>query len=123
PFHRRARDDNPQPAVSRDSRSARCLGRVNPLQGILSMTDHTLSRRAALRGMGVTMALPWLESLPVWGDEPRGTRSASDAPVRLAVLFSGNGFHSREWWAKGEGKKMELGRVLTPLADFREKML
>jgi hypothetical protein len=39
------------------------------------------------------------------------------------VLFSGNGFHSKEWWAKGEGAGMELGQVLSPLADFREKML
>ncbi|MBP6784548.1 MAG: DUF1552 domain-containing protein, partial [Verrucomicrobiales bacterium] len=39
------------------------------------------------------------------------------------VLFSGNGFHSKEWWAKGEGKAMELGRVLAPLHDFRDKML
>ena len=23
-----------------------------------------------LRGLGVTMALPWLESLPVWGEQP-----------------------------------------------------
>jgi hypothetical protein len=76
-----------------------------------------------LRGLGVTMALPWLESLPVWGDEPRTKRQASGAPIRLAVLFAGNGFHSKEWWAKGEGKHMELGKVLTPLADFRERML
>jgi len=76
-----------------------------------------------LRGLGVTMALPWLESLPVWGEEPRGKRVASDAPVRLAVLFSGNGFHSKEWWARGEGRQMELGKVLAPLQDFREKML
>ena len=69
------------------------------------------------------MALPWLESLPVWGEEPRGKRVASDAPVRLAVLFSGNGFHSKEWWARGEGRQMELGKVLAPLQDFREKML
>ena len=62
------------------------------------------------------MALPWLESLPVWGDEPRGGQPASEAPVRLAVLFSGNGFHSKEWWAKGEGKAMELGKVLAPLS-------
>src|SRR6266705_6173479 len=87
------------------------------------MTDNQLSRRAMLRGLGVTMALPWLESLPVWGDEPRGAELASEAPVRLAVLFAGNGFHSKEWWAKGEGKNMELGQVLTPLSDFREKML
>src|SRR5262249_20844403 len=87
------------------------------------MTNHQLSRRAMLRGLGVTMALPWLESLPVWGDEPTARRSAGAAPVRLAVLFTGNGFHSKEWWAKGEGKNMELGKVLAPLTDFRERML
>lgn len=69
------------------------------------------------------MALPWLESFTVWGDEPKKhSRPASEAPVRLAVLFSGNGFHSKEWWARGEGKTMELGKVLAPLADFREKL-
>jgi Protein of unknown function (DUF1552) len=76
-----------------------------------------------LRGLGVSMALPWLESLNVWGDVVRGAEAASEAPVRLAVLFSGNGFHSKEWWAKGNGKNMELGQVLAPLADYREKML
>ncbi len=87
------------------------------------MRTHHFSRRAFLRGMGVTMALPWLESFNVWGDETRGSDPASDAPVRLAVLFSGNGFHSKEWWAKGEGKEMELGKVLAPLHDFRERLL
>ena len=69
------------------------------------------------------MALPWLESFNVWGDELLNGQPASEAPVRLAVLFSGNGFHSKEWWAKGEGKGMELGRVLEPLSEFREKLL
>jgi hypothetical protein len=88
------------------------------------MTTHQFSRRTFLRGIGVTMALPWMESLTVWGDTPpAGVKPASEAPVRLAVLFSGNGFHSKEWWAKGEGKAMELGKVLAPVADFREKML
>lgn len=76
-----------------------------------------------LRGVGVTMALPWMESLPVWGDEPGRNQVSSEAPVRLAVLFAGNGFHGKEWWAKGEGRQMELGKVLAPLHDFREKML
>jgi Protein of unknown function (DUF1552) len=88
------------------------------------MTTHQFSRRTFLRGIGVTMALPWMESLTVWGDTPPASlKPASEAPVRLAVLFSGNGFHSKEWWAKGEGPKMELGKVLAPLTDFREKML
>jgi hypothetical protein len=87
------------------------------------MNTHHFSRRTFLRGAGVTIALPWMESLSVWGDQARGSTVASHAPVRLAVMFSGNGFHSREWWAKGSGEKMQLGKVLTPLADFREKML
>jgi len=70
------------------------------------------------------MALPWMESLTVWGDSPSAAfKPASAAPVRLAVLFAGNGFHSKEWWAEGEGKEMKLGKVLAPLTDFREKLL
>lgn len=88
------------------------------------MSKHTFSRRTMLRGVGVSMALPWLESLNVWGDVfARAAEPASEAPVRLAVMFSGNGFHTKEWWARGEGKAMELGQVLAPLNDFREKML
>jgi hypothetical protein len=84
---------------------------------------HQFNRRTFLRGIGVTMALPWMESLNVWGDQPRAAEPASEAPVRLAVLFAGNGFHSKEWWARGEGAQMELGKVLKPLTDLREKML
>ena len=88
------------------------------------MTTHRFARRTFLRGLGVTMALPWMESVRVWGDRATAAvKNSSQAPVRLAVLFSGNGFRSNEWWAKGTGKQMELGQVLTPLADFREKLL
>jgi hypothetical protein len=72
------------------------------------------------------MALPWMESRNVWaGDVPpaAGARAAeATAPTRLAVLFSGNGFHAKEWWAKGEGESMELGAVLAPLHDFRTRL-
>src|SRR5262245_26487169 len=81
-----------------------------------------LSRRSFLRGAGVTMALPWLESAPVWGDD-KPKHSSSEPPVRFAVLFSGNGFHSKEWWAKGEGTQMQFGKVLESLQPFREKAL
>lgn len=76
-----------------------------------------------LRGLGVTMALPWMESVRVWGDTKIAAKQASEAPVRMGILFAGCGFHSKEWWAKGEGKAMELGKVLAPLNDFREKMV
>ena len=85
---------------------------------------YQISRRTLLRGVGVTMALPWLESIPVWGDEPKSTaQDHSEAPVRLAVLFAGNGFHGKEWWAEGAGNTLKLGKVLKPLEPHREKLL
>jgi hypothetical protein len=74
-----------------------------------------------LRGLGVSMALPWMESLSVWGADAQA--GGGEAPVRLAVLFAGNGFHSREWWAEGAGADMKLGKVLEPIAGLREKLL
>ncbi len=83
------------------------------------MQPNHFSRRTLLRGVGISVALPWLESMSVWAaDTPQ-----APAPVRTAVLFSGNGFHSQQWWAKGEGANMELGEVLAPLRDYRQKML
>jgi hypothetical protein len=87
------------------------------------MNKYAFNRRTFLRGVGVTIALPWMESVRVWGDTAAAAKSASEPPVRLGVLFAGNGFHSKEWWAKGEGKNMQLGKVLEPLSDLREKML
>ena len=88
-----------------------------------SFTSHRLSRRALLRGLGVSMALPWMESFRVWGDDSRRKEPASEAPTRMAILFAGCGFHSREWWAKGQGADMELGQVLKPLMPLREKLV
>jgi hypothetical protein len=89
---------------------------------MLKPDNHPVSRRAFLRGVGVSIALPWLESLPVFAQNGSQVRAAQP-PVRFACLFSGNGFHSREWWARGEGSRMELGRVLEPLVPYREKLL
>ena len=87
------------------------------------MTAFMTTRRTMLRGLGVTMALPWMESLRVWGHEAGTTAATGDAPIRMAVLFSGNGFHKDHWWARGAGRDMELGKVLEPLNDYREKLL
>lgn len=86
------------------------------------MSKHHFSRRTMLRGLGVTMALPWMESARVWGDET-SAKQASQAPTRMAILFSGCGYHKNEWWARGQGKQMELGKVLAPLTDFRDRMV
>mgnify|MGYP001028715102 CR=1 FL=1 len=86
------------------------------------MPVQPLSRRTFLRGVGVSMALPWLESAPVWGDDGAPARGPSAAPVRFAALFCGNGFHRTEWWAKDEGRGLEFGKVLEPLVPHREKL-
>lgn len=86
------------------------------------MNTHHFSRRTLLRGLGVSMALPWMESTRVWGDKSTSDEAASQAPVRMAILFSGCGFHKDEWWAKGQGASMELGKVLHPLNDFRDRL-
>ena len=78
-----------------------------------------LTRRTFLKGAGVSIALPWLESRRVWGQ----AAAKNEAPVRMAVLFAGNGFHGKEWFARGDGKAMQLGKVLEPLEPFKEKML
>ena len=86
-------------------------------------TRPDLTRRTMLRGLGVTMALPWLESMPAFADAPKPKSPGADAPLRLGVLFAGNGFHKGEFWAKGAGKEMEFGKVLSPIAQHREKLL
>src|SRR6267378_952849 len=74
---------------------------------------NSISRRTVLRGVGVAMALPWLESLPAW-DAP--------FPKRLAVLFMGNGVNGNHWWAKGSGAEMKLGKSLAPLEPLKHKI-
>jgi hypothetical protein len=78
---------------------------------------HHLSRRKFLTGVGVSVALPWLESLPVWGGG-----AASTPPKRFAALFMGNGISPPNWWARGAGATMELSRSLEPLAALRSKL-
>jgi hypothetical protein len=79
------------------------------------------SRRMFLRGAGVTMALPWLESVPAWG----AAAAAADSPptpLRFAALFMGCGVNPNQWWAKGSGEAMELGRCLAPLEPLKGKI-
>jgi hypothetical protein len=77
-----------------------------------------VSRRVLLKGLGVSVALPWLESAAVLG----APAAAKAAPKRFACLFIGDGISPPHWWAKGTGAQMELGSSLEPLAPFREKL-
>jgi hypothetical protein len=68
------------------------------------------------------MALPWLESIPVWGSAPAVDGTPGPFPRRFAALFMGNGINSKHWWAKGSGADMELGKSLEPMAPLKSKM-
>src|SRR6478735_1510504 len=84
-----------------------------------------ISRRTLLRGAGVAMALPWLESIPVWGEvatAAAGTGEAAAFPKRFAALFLACGVNSNHWWAKGQGDSMELGKSLEPMEPYKKKI-
>jgi hypothetical protein len=86
------------------------------------MKNETLSRRKWLRGAGVVVGLPWLESMPVWGQSSDSNNSGVDFPKRFGVMFMACGVHPEHWWAKGEGKEMELSRCLQPLDGLQSKL-
>ena len=84
-------------------------------------------RRTVLQGVGVTMALPWLESLSGFGSTATMAAAArakevAGAPKRFAVVFQGNGINPNHWWAKGSGADMELSQTLQPLAPLKAKI-
>jgi hypothetical protein len=77
-----------------------------------------ISRRAVLRGAGVAVALPWLESLPVFGDPTAPTVF----PKRFGVMFMGNGINENNWSAEGSGADMKLSKTLSPLEPLKHKI-
>ena len=74
----------------------------------------SLSRRTFLRGAGVTMALPWLESLPVWGFAPVDGGAPAPCPKRFAALFMACGINPNHWWAKGSGADRKRLETIPP---------
>jgi hypothetical protein len=81
------------------------------------------SRRTFLQGVGVSMALPYLESLSAFdATTSSGAAMAGEFPKRFGVLFMGNGINGNHWWAKGAGAEMELGKSLQPMAPLKMKM-
>ena len=89
----------------------------------MTFNASVVSRRTFLRGAGVTMLLPWMESIPVWGATSTQAGTAPALPKRLAVVFMANGINPDTWWARGSGAAMELGPSLEPLVPFRERLL
>ena len=95
---------------------------MNHNQNSFHENRRGMARRTFLRGVGVTMALPWLESLPSWGKETGSATGAPALPQRFAVMFMGCGVNPDHWWAKGSGAEMQLGKTLGPLAPLKGKI-
>ena len=79
-----------------------------------------ISRRTVLRGLGTTIALPWLEAAL-----PRTSRAAEAAqpPVRMAFLCVPNGAHMPDWTPDKEASEFQLKPILEPIAKFKSQML
>jgi len=88
----------------------------------MTSSQAKLNRRTVLRGAGVVMALPWLESIAVWGAEGDPPGAPRVFPKRFAALFMGNGINPNHWWARGSGAGMELSKSLQPLAPFKDRL-
>jgi hypothetical protein len=82
------------------------------------LTKKSLPRRTLLRGLGTTMALPFLEAMV-----PPFLRAASKPVHRFQAFYVPNGMAMEYWVPKGEGSAFELSPILEPLAPFRNQML
>lgn len=91
-----------------------------------SNLSRALSRRAVLRGLGVSMALPWLEGMgtsrALGATVSAAAGGGAAAPVRLAFVFMPNGVNYDAWDPKGEGVINALSPTLEPLADVRKHL-
>ncbi len=86
-----------------------------PQNRIPSTFDRIASRRSVLRGAGVAMALPFLQSLPVLG-------AATPFPKRFGVMFMGCGINEDHWNATGNGADMKLSKTLSVMEPLKHKI-
>ena len=77
------------------------------------------TRRKFLRGTGVALGLPWLESVSVFGAE---TPKQNVAPRRLGVCFTGNGVNPHHWGAKIGSNGIEFANSLRPLEPIKNQV-
>ncbi|HEX4137113.1 MAG TPA: DUF1552 domain-containing protein [Bryobacteraceae bacterium] len=83
----------------------------------MAFLSKKLPRRTMLKGLGTTMALPFLDAmLPPM-------RAAVKPQNRFQAFYVPNGMAMEYWTPKGEGSAFELSPILEPLAAYKDKML
>lgn len=87
------------------------------------MFSRVLSRRQTLRGLGVSLSLPWLEAMGPATGWAADTRPDQAAPNRMALLYVPNGKNMVDWTPESEGSDFELKSIMKPLEPHQEKLL
>ncbi len=83
----------------------------------MAFLSKSLPRRTLLKGLGTTMALPFLDAmLPPM-------RAAVRPSNRFQAFYVPNGMAMEYWTPKGEGEALELAPIMEPLAKYKERML
>ena len=84
-----------------------------------SLQNSKLSRRTVLRGLGVSLALPWLEATSTIAK----AAVVAPSPTRMAFIFVPNGVVMNNWVPKTEGYGFELSPTLQPLAPVQDDLM
>src|SRR5271165_2665767 len=88
------------------------------------ISAQPISRRTVLRGLGASLALPWLEAMgPLTSWAAPAATPATASPNRLALLYVPNGKNMADWTPKAEGGAFELPAILEPLRPVRHDVL
>ena len=87
----------------------------------MNFLTSSLPRRTVLRGLGASLALPFLDAM-VPAFSLRG-RAAVKPAQRFQTFYVPNGMAMEYWTPKGSGTAFELSPILEPLAPFRDQML
>jgi hypothetical protein len=87
----------------------------------MNISSRPLPRRTVLRGLGATVALPFLDAMvPAFSAR---ARAASRPAHRFQTFYVPNGMAMEYWSPKTEGRGFELSPILEPLAAYRDQML
>jgi hypothetical protein len=84
------------------------------------ITQKSLPRRTFLRGLGVSLALPLLDSMVPALAAIRDT--AARGARRFGAFYVPNGVEMRAWTPAAEGSAFGLTPILEPLAPFRDQL-
>ncbi len=85
------------------------------------ITKKAMSRRAVLRGIGATVALPLLDGMVPALSAMRTT--AASGIRRFGVVYVPNGMAMEHWTPTGEGNAFEFSPILQPMTPFRDRTL